>query len=743
MPKIAARAHVAPTCLLIILASCLTMIGQAAATDYLVRNQSAYQEALSRTEPGDRILLADGEWKDFEIVFEATGTEENPITLMAQTPGEVFITGKSNLRIGGEHLVIWGLTFRDGYSPSDEVISFRRDSETLANNVRLVENVIENFNKPDREDQDSWVVVYGQNNRIDQNAFLGKTNKGPTLIVRLNTPESQNNNHLIEKNFFGGRPPLGGNGGETMRIGVSQYSRVNSGTVVRENYFERCDGEVEIISIKSEGNLVTENVFYESRGSVVFRHGGRNEVSRNVFFGNGVPDTGGIRVINDNQVVKENYLEGLRGRKFLGALVVMNGVPNSPENRYHQVENALIQNNSFVDIAHMGFGVGSDEERSAVPISSTMSDNLLVSEEEDPVGIFDEVSGISFENNVANNHGFEEINARIVPDITTTRADNGLIYPEDSLAETAPGAPRDLTPISREATGPRHYTKAPQHRSESRTLSLEASEKALRDAIETAMDGDILQLPAGRITISAPLVISNEITITGADDSGTTLITSPRGLFVLTAGADLTLSGLMIDQTSEDHPVIKAGGETYRGDYRLRISEVTLSSADGVEEVAALLAADPATFAREVHIEDLTVTDWPGPIIDLSGDGLEGWYLTDEIIIRGSQFSNIDGPLVRFGREGRDESTFGPRFALINSRLDNVARADKSLDLNGVDGLQLLNNQFAASGAVNVKRRVLGLPFEASDNKVDAQMTATFLGVDDEPMDLTLDGNSP
>jgi poly(beta-D-mannuronate) lyase len=76
--------------------------------------------------PGDSVVLANGVWRDFEIVFTGEGTAAKPITLRAQTAGKVVISGKSNLRIGGRHLVVSGLTFKDGHSPSSEVIAFRR-----------------------------------------------------------------------------------------------------------------------------------------------------------------------------------------------------------------------------------------------------------------------------------------------------------------------------------------------------------------------------------------------------------------------------------------------------------------------------------------------------------------------------------------------------------------------------------------------------------------------------------------
>lgn len=726
--------------LLVFLACMVGLPAPAFATDYLVSDQAAYERALDRVEPGDRIILADGVWEDFQIVFEAQGTADQPIYLMAQTPGSVFITGQSNLRIGGEHLVVWGLTFRDGYSPTSEVISFRRDSQTLANNSRLVETVIERFNQPDRETQDSWVVVYGRNNRIDRNAFIGKTNEGPTMVVRLNSEGSQNNNHVIERNYFGPRPPLGGNGGETLRIGVSQYSRVHSGTVVRQNYFDRCDGEVEIISIKSEGNLITENVFYESRGSVVFRHGGNNEVSRNVFFGNGVADTGGIRVINDNQIVRDNYLEGLRGRKFLGALVVMNGVPNSPENRYHQVENAIIENNSFVDILELGFAVGSDEERSAVPVSSRVANNLFLSDESEPLAIFDDVSGIDFAGNISNNRRFEAAGATAIADFALNREANGLVYLTSPSVTGAVGAPADLRPIARSATGPRHYVKPAQTRQVGRIIDVAANEAAFLAALGEAADSNTLRLAAGEIVLTAPVTIDSAVTIEGTE--GSQLTGSDAGLFRLAAGADLVLRGLSLEQASADAALIRAEGERYRGDYRLEMVDVTVRTGL-TEEAGALLAADNATFARSVVVSGLTVSGWPGALFELSGAGLDGRYLADDVRISGSRFSNIEGPLIRFGREGRDESTFGPRFSLIDSHVEQVGGEEGAVALDGIDEVHLTGNRFEQAGDLNIRRRVLGWPFEIAGNQADAATRLNLIGVSGEAIEMSLAGDAP
>ena len=86
---------------------------------FLVEDQTSYNDALARLSPGDELVLADGTWSDFQILFEAQGQPEQPITLRAQTPGKVVISGRSNLRIAGEHLVVACLLYTSP-SPRDQ-----------------------------------------------------------------------------------------------------------------------------------------------------------------------------------------------------------------------------------------------------------------------------------------------------------------------------------------------------------------------------------------------------------------------------------------------------------------------------------------------------------------------------------------------------------------------------------------------------------------------------------------------
>ena len=176
------------------------------AADYLVSDQVGYADAAAKIQAGDTIILKNGVWSDFEILFEGKGSAEKPITLTAETKGEVIISGQSNLSLSGEHLVVKGLVFKNGFTPTSTVISFRKSKEALASYSRVTETVIDSFNNPERFENDSWVMMYGRHNRFDHNHLEGKKNKGVTMAVRLNTEASQENYHRIDHNYFG--PPL-------------------------------------------------------------------------------------------------------------------------------------------------------------------------------------------------------------------------------------------------------------------------------------------------------------------------------------------------------------------------------------------------------------------------------------------------------------------------------------------------------------------------------------------------------
>ena len=712
----------------------------------LVTNQDEFFTATEDLKPGDTIVLADGVWRDFEIVVEGNGTQDAPITLTAQTKGKVVISGKSNLRIAGEYLVVSGLVFKDGYTPTNTVVSFRRSKEKLANHSRITEIVIDHFNNPERHETDFWVMMYGKHNRFDHNYLAGKSNKGVTMAVRLDSPASQENHHQIDHNYFGHRPILGSNGGETLRIGTSAYSMSNSFSVIESNYFDRCNGEVEIVSSKSGGNRFTGNVFFESQGTLTLRHGNDNVIENNVFLGNQVAHTGGIRVINKRQHVRNNYLYGLTGHRFGGALVIMNGVPNSPINRYHQVEDSTVENNSIIDSHHVELAAGADEERSARPITTTFRRNVFFnSNQEDAFAIHDDISGIELTENITNSAPPEELRRGFQQlDFELQRRANGLLYPSGAqLADV--GADTSLRVLTKEETGPSWYPKpalgevydvshgttnpGSANPSEHGQLTWEPKpsfypgfdrgdvvfvqpgEDSLAKALAESTDGGTFVLNDGDYLESSTLVIEKPSTFKAKNRSKAHVSFERSSLFELSDGGSLRLEGLTISGAlapdMAGNSLIRTRRHSMLSNYALVMKSTTVRDLN-VNHSFNVFSLTKHTFADLVTIVDSHFENVTGHILQMDQeiDDL-GIYNVEYVGIAGSSFKNVDGSVLSVYRGGTDESTFGPHVLVASSVLESVGHGKRnktngSVSLHGVQVAEIRDNEFRNSAPVQV-----------------------------------------
>lgn len=698
--------------------ACICASGRASAADILVNDPQGYETAVKNVQPGDNIILADGTWQNFEILLNAKGTAEQPITLRGQTPGKVFLTGQSNLRLAGAYLVVSGLVFKDGFTPTGEVLAFRGNGEEVANHSRITQVVIDNFSNPEKFEQDSWVMLFGQHNRFDHNHLVGKRNAGVTMAVRLTSKTSQQNYHRIDHNYFGPRPILGSNGGETLRIGTSHHSLTDSFTVIEHNYFDRCNGEVEIISNKSGKNTIRNNTFFESRGTLTLRHGNGNVVQNNVFFGNGVDHTGGIRVINRDQVIRNNYLEGLTGYRFGSGLTVMNGVPNSTINRYHQVNNALIENNTLIDVAHIQFAAGSDKERTAVPVNSMMKNNIIVNHQgTDGIDIFDDITGIKFENNLLNEGVKPSIQQGFkLEKITLERAENGLLYPTDKTQQKL-GVSRDLHPIAKDEVGVSWYPKTePDVAFDSgKVIAVAPGENTLFDAIEQAATGDILELQAGDYRVSKILRLDKTLTIR-AQERGEALIYPLRSTLIeINNFGNLTLDGVQVDAShapdAAGNTLIRTTRQPMQRNYRLVINNSVIANLN-INHSYHFFDAGNRSFADYIHVSNSQFRQITGDLFRLNKeiDDL-GIYNAEYLTITDSNVEHVEGAIAKVYRGGTDESTFGPHVVLINNQFNDVGQGKRnksaaSLALLGVQVTTISNNEFSGSAPIVIDHTV-------------------------------------
>ena len=318
------------------------------ATDFTVSNASDIEDAMDSAQPGDVLIMTDGVWTNQDIDFAGFGAAGNPITLRAETPGGVQLNGTSQLSISGRYLVVDGLNFEGGGASSLNYVVQFRGPEGDARNCRLTNTQILNYNPPSIDTRYHWVNLYGQDNRVDHCRFQGQNHSGVTVVVVLND-NGQSARHLIDQNAFLDRPLGNSNGFEAIRVGTSARHTISAQVVVENNLFENIDGEIEIISHKSGDNVYRYNTFRNCAGTLTLRHGSGATIDSNFFLGQDKNRSGGIRVVDGDHVIVNNYIANIDDRAD-AAISFAAGIDDGPANGYQPVENVLVYNNTIVDV---------------------------------------------------------------------------------------------------------------------------------------------------------------------------------------------------------------------------------------------------------------------------------------------------------------------------------------------------------------------------------------------------------
>ncbi len=675
-----------------------------------VNNPAALKAAVTAAQPGDVITLADGEWKDADLVLKGKGSASRPVIIRPQTPGGVILTGNSSLRIGGEYLVIKDLHFTNGNAGARDVITFRTDNDHLANHCRITGIVIDHYSQPERFKNDNWVVLWGKNNRVDHCTFENKMNAGPAMIVELNDERSQDNNHSIDSNYFKGRQRLGSNGGETIRVGVSRYSLTASRTKIMYNYFERCNGEVEVVSVKSGENLISFNTFFECEGSLVLRHGSKNIVEGNLFFGNEKPFTGGVRVINPGHKVFNNVFKDLRGTDFRAPLAVMNGVPNSLINRYYQVKDADIHHNTFINCSSILFGAGRDAERTLAPENVQFRNNLIVAPADSVYKDNNGGSGI-----ILSGNGIADIPAAdLPPGFKILKVKSKMVKQFNLPGPVSDaGAPVLKLPLTgRAASGAKWWRSQPEETAfKGKRISVPVSDsRRLPEIVSAAAAGDTIELNSeGNYEIGKEIHVSKSLVITAAEalKKRPLLVSiSEKGLpgfIVIDEGGELEIRGVAFAGTFKNYGDVSAGIVTTSKSmvlhYKLKVDNCEFY--DFNESSFAGIKALKSTYADSIMVRNSVFRNISGSGIDLSAEKDDkGTYNSEYTIIENCVFTNILGSALNLYRGGNDESTLGPFLTIDHCTFNEVDNREQGavLRLLGVQNASITNSVFSFSG---------------------------------------------
>jgi len=713
---------------------------QANARKIVVGSTAAIIEAGIQAKPGDTLLIQKGVYNNCKLLISAKGTAVQPIVFMAQIPGSVHFTGSSYLHITGNYITVSGVVFKDGYAGKNHVWQFSHGKD-VANNSRITGSSIQSFNNPLRLDENHWLTLSGKNNRVDHCNFTDKTNLGVLVAVLLDDDRSRINNHSIDSNYFGIRKPLGSNAGEMIRVGVSQHCTFYSNTNIKNNFFEYCDGETEIVSIKSCGNKVVGNVFKECQGAVVLRHGNDNTVEGNLFYGNDKEGTGGVRVINEGNWIVNNFMSHCKGQGFRSPLAIMAGVFNSPANRYLPVRDAVIANNTFLNCSPFSISEGKDAERSVDPKNVLLLNNLFYSDKTGPlcytVPTIDSVfaagnvysasltnPGVSGFNAGAitlqkwDSKGFPVIGAsgannatkkildslntmaskRGVPVFSNTIGANSLSYFK-ALFANAPKLGNSWESKKTSATTSATTNAAAGAATTNATIAQKtitvSTVSELEAAVVSGAHSKIILNP-GNYPFEKPIIIKGNITIT-SNGAVVNFATSSaiNNLFTLQQNAQLTLQNSSINASAVSAQQFIAVTTDGSGIHNsIGITGCKIQGFTGT----AILMAPKSSYLDKITIQNCAFENNKATLLSLKDeDENKGYYNAEKIVVTNNSFINHAGPLAVIYRGGNDESTMGPIFSFSANKIVNCSANEPLIGLFGVQQSTIENNMFTAS----------------------------------------------
>jgi hypothetical protein len=280
-----------------ILAAC-TVLYAATMADASVVSPVDLREALANARPGSVLRIADGHYQDLgTLELDATGQLQQPIIVEPQTPGGVTFSGRMRLVMRGEHWHWRGFDFVGVHHP--QVLHI----EGMA--LRLSANRFIDCGDP--TNTRTHLIRVGHTStdvEIDHNYFHGSLSI--SIGTRTDADGGAAQRTRIHHNIFRDIVRLSPNGQEPIQLGNGppELHAVRHDAVVERNLFDRADGDAEIISSKSSGNIIRQNVMANSRGAIWLRGGNDSIVANNLLHSSGV----GIVVLGARHLIEGNRL---------------------------------------------------------------------------------------------------------------------------------------------------------------------------------------------------------------------------------------------------------------------------------------------------------------------------------------------------------------------------------------------------------------------------------------------------
>jgi hypothetical protein len=366
---------------------------------------SSFKTALGAAVPGDTIELADGAYDISANSLTKSGTAEMPVVIRAQNRGKAELKGKSSFACKGIAFVVF-----EGFLFTSDVSTVIKTES--CNNIRITRNTF----RLSETTSSKWILIGGtyniatansHHNRIDHNLFENKKQLGNYITIdgspaSLGSPEASRYDR-IDHNHFRTIGPRAVNEMETIRIGQSEICRSSSFTLVEHNLFEECDGDPEIVSVKTKHSIVRYNTFRRSQGTVCLRSSDSSVVEGNYFFGEGKSGTGGVRLYGVGHRIINNYFNGLTGDTWDAAVTITNGdaEPTGSTTSHWRPQRITVAFNTFAGNANnFQFGFTNNGSYFKPPQDLTIANNIVVGTQNQFVKVITQPTGLLVSGNV-------------------------------------------------------------------------------------------------------------------------------------------------------------------------------------------------------------------------------------------------------------------------------------------------------------------------------------------------------
>jgi poly(beta-D-mannuronate) lyase len=407
------------------------------ATNRIVTTVMEFKNALTAMNPGDTVIVENGTYNLSSLAISRSGCSLRPLVIMARNTGQAILNGATALVFKGlKYTTFKGFSFQSANIGTGVKLEACNHFRLTENNFALTEStsctwvyIGDVFASPD--------PIKSGYNRVDHNIFNGKTQAGN--YVRMDGNINQQSQYdTIDHNHFMNNGPRADNEKESIRVGVSTLSKSSGFTIIEYNLFEDCDGDPEVVSIKSCDNTIRYNTFVRCLGTLCLRQGFRSVVEGNYFFGEGktaifnggVIGCGGIRVYAKDHKIINNYFHELTGYKWDAAITITNGdVTNASASLadHYLPENLTVAFNTFVNNkSDIEIGFDNGGSYPLKPINCVVANNVVINNTNPIIKSYSAASlaGVSFSNNIMYPTGTSSIG------ISTTPAEINSIDPK-------------------------------------------------------------------------------------------------------------------------------------------------------------------------------------------------------------------------------------------------------------------------------------------------------------------------